>query len=99
MDTDAREHPETEPTSARPLVWTLLALLGLTVISWAISHVHLGSASTLIALAIAAVKASVVAVAFMELPRASAQARIVAAVTVAFIALLCAGTVADVAMR
>jgi cytochrome c oxidase subunit 4 len=99
MDTDAREHPSSSATAGRPLVLTLLALLALTVISWAVSHVHLGRASTLIALAIAAIKASLVAYAFMELPHASAQARIMVAVTVSFIALLCAGAVADVAMR
>jgi cytochrome c oxidase subunit 4 len=98
MDTDAHD-PEAASTSGRPLVWTLLALLVLTVISWAISHVHLGRPSTLIALAIAGVKAALVAIAFMELPRASGQARIVAVVTVAFILLLCAGTVGDVAFR
>jgi hypothetical protein len=35
----------------------------------------------------------------MELRRASTPARVVALVTVAFIALLCAGTVADLALR
>jgi cytochrome c oxidase subunit IV len=92
------EHPEDEP-SGRPFVLALLALVALTAVSWGVAQVALGRASTPVALAIAAVKAAVVATAFMELRRASATARIVALVTVAFIALLCAGTVADVALR
>ncbi|MDX2093331.1 MAG: cytochrome C oxidase subunit IV family protein [Kofleriaceae bacterium] len=77
----------------------LAGLLALTLISWAISHAHLGWASVAIALAIAIVKAGVVAYWFMELPHVATPARVVVIVTLAFIALLCAGTVADVALR
>jgi caa(3)-type oxidase subunit IV len=55
--------------------------------------------ATPIALAIAILKAGVVAWTFMELPRASLPARVVALVTLSFIALLCAGTVTDIAFR
>ena len=96
-------HPlEAEPEAhapVRPLVVTLVALLALTLISWAISHLELGHASTPIALAIAAVKAGFVAYWFMELPLAATPARIVVIVTLAFITLLCAGTVTDIALR
>jgi cytochrome c oxidase subunit 4 len=93
--------PETteHPTTGRPLVVTVLVLIALTVISWAISRAHLGDLGIPIALLIAALKAGMVAWAFMELPRASAPARIMAFVTIAFIALLCGGMVGDLAMR
>lgn len=85
--------------SGRALVFTVVALLLATAISWAFSHVDLGIVSTPIALAIAAVKAGIVAVMFMELMRTSTTAHVVAFVTVLFIALLCGGTVADLALR
>jgi cytochrome c oxidase subunit 4 len=77
----------------------LLALLALTAISFAVSRIDLGLANTPIALAIATLKAAVVAYWFMELPLASRPSRIVALVTIAFIALLCSGTVADIGLR
>jgi cytochrome c oxidase subunit 4 len=80
-------------------VLTLVALLVLTVISWAISNVELGWASTAVALAIAVVKAGLVVYWFMELPLASTPARIVIIVTISFIALLCGGAVADIGLR
>lgn len=85
--------------SGRPLVLVLVGLLGLTLASWALSHVELGAASVAIALAIAALKASLVVYWFMELPHAALPARVVGLVTLAFIALLCGGTLADVAFR
>ena len=94
----AHDHAADHP-SGRPLVLTLAALLVLTAISWVMSHVPLGGASTPIALLIAGIKASIVAVWFMELPRASGPAKITAAVTLSFIVLLCGGIVADVALR
>lgn len=83
----------------RPIVIALLVLVALTAASYGISFVELGAAGAPLAIAIAAVKAGVVAVVFMELMRASPTARIVGIVTIAFIALLCAGTVSDVALR
>jgi caa(3)-type oxidase subunit IV len=83
----------------RTITFALVALLVLTLTSWSLSHLALGAAGPPSALAIAVVKATIVAVAFMELPRASLPARVVALVTLAFIALLCAGTVTDIALR
>lgn len=85
--------------SPRALVLALVALVVLTATSWGFAHLELGAAETPVAIAIAAVKAGVVVVCFMELPRASLAARVVAMVTVVFIALLCAGTVADLGLR
>jgi cytochrome c oxidase subunit 4 len=76
-----------------------IALLVLTVISWGLAHVALGHAAVPVALAIAAVKASVVAIAFMEISHAHVAARIVGIVTLSFIAILCLGLVADVGLR
>jgi caa(3)-type oxidase subunit IV len=100
MTTSTEQMHETEPSpSGRALVITLVALLVLTAISWAIAHLALGAASIPVALAIATVKAGFVVTAFMELRRASTTSRIVALVTVVFIALLSAGTVTDIALR
>lgn len=93
---------ETEPephAPIRPLVVTFVALLVLTAISYGASHLAFGWGSTVIALLIAGVKAGLVLNAFMELPLASTPARIVIAVTLSFIALLCAGVVGDIAVR
>lgn len=84
---------------ARRLLLALLALAVLTTLSFLLSNVELGGANMPIALGIAAIKACVVAAFFMELPHASRPAWILVGVTLGFIALLCAGTVADVAMR
>lgn len=88
-----------QPTTGRGLVLTLVALLVLTAVSWVMSHVPLGPATTWVALLIAAVKAALVAIAFMEIRRASATARIMGFVTIAFILLLAGGIVGDLAFR
>ncbi|MGE0547153.1 MAG: cytochrome C oxidase subunit IV family protein [Kofleriaceae bacterium] len=92
------EHNKVASTG-RTLVGALVLLVVLTVTSWAIQHLDLGDFGTPAALAIAVVKASIVAIAFMEIGGASRPARVMAAITVVFIALLCAGTVADVVLR
>jgi caa(3)-type oxidase subunit IV len=91
--------PPHSSSTARPLVIALITLVVLTAVSWAVAHVELAGFGTAVAIAIAAVKASVVGIAFMELPRASLPARVIAFVTIGFIALLCAGTVTDVVLR
>jgi caa(3)-type oxidase subunit IV len=94
------EEVEPSPTaSGRPIVIALAALITLTLISWIVSLIDLGSAGSPVAIGIACIKAAIVAIAFMEIPRASMIARVVALVTLSFIALLCAGTIGDVAMR
>lgn len=85
--------------SARPIALALAVLLVLTAVSWLFAHVPLGGASTPIALAIAALKAGIVAIAFMELHHASTPARVTVFVTLSFIALLAAGAVTDVLLR
>ncbi len=86
-------------STGRSLVLALAALGVLTALTFFLSRLSLGGAEAPVALVIAAAKAGVVATWFMELPRASKPAWILAGVTIGFIALLCAGTVADVALR
>lgn len=93
------ERHDPGPSQSRPLILAFVGLLILTGVSWAFAHVSLGNASTPIALLIAGVKASIVAIVFMELHRATTPARVTAFVTLSFIALLAAGTVADVSLR
>jgi cytochrome c oxidase subunit IV len=93
---------ESEPqpqASNRPLALTLAALLVLTLVSWAVSNLELGGASIAVALAIATIKAGLVLTFFMELPLAATPSRIIVIVTLSFIALLCAGVVADIGLR
>jgi cytochrome c oxidase subunit IV len=61
----ARDAPHVLPRSV--LLGTAAALLGLTALTVAISRVNLGAASVAVALGIAALKASLVALFFMHL--------------------------------
>jgi cytochrome c oxidase subunit 4 len=73
-----------------------LALVVFTAVSFGIDHLHLGSLSTAIALAVAAIKASVVLVIFMHIGREPFPVRFVALLNFAWILLLCAGIAFDV---
>lgn len=81
------------------LVRALVALVVLTLASWAAAGIDVGPAGVLIALGIAAIKATIVAFAFMEIRDAGTPALVIAGVVVAFVVLLAAGTVADVELR
>jgi len=83
----------------RALWFAFLALLVLTAASWAGAHLPLGRLHGPFALAIAAAKALVVALVFMELKHADFVPRFVAVVTLLFIALMCSGVVADAVWR
>jgi caa(3)-type oxidase subunit IV len=74
------------------LIATLVALVVLAAASWLV-------AEPAVSLAIAAVKAVLIAWVFMELSHAHPVPRLVAVIAIGFIALLCAGTMADVALR
>ena len=84
---------------ARALLLAFLALLVLTSASWVGAHLPLGELHSVFALGIAACKALVVAVVFMELKHADFVPRFVAALTLLFIALMCSGIVADALWR
>ncbi|HEX5657572.1 MAG TPA: cytochrome C oxidase subunit IV family protein [Polyangiales bacterium] len=83
----------------RRLALTLLALLLLAGISWALAHVGLGAWSTPLAFAIAAVKAGAVALIFMRLSSGTTAARFALALAVAFIVLLMIAVVTDIQLR
>lgn len=89
-----------EETSGRRYVLALVALLLLTGLTFGLHFAPLGGVlGVSVALLIAAVKVGIVAAVFMELRDAFAATRLVAAVSVAFVALLCLGIVGDVAFR
>jgi len=91
--------PKTAATGGVHYVVALAVLLALTATSFALSRVAAGGASHWLALAIAAIKVMVVGYVFMHLREATFATRLVALVVLLFIAILCAGVVADVALR
>lgn len=86
-------------TSARTLSWTWLALLVLAGASFALSYAHLGGAGVPVALGIAAVKATLVVLVFMELSSEPFTVRITLVAGVLFVLLLLGFTVGDVLTR
>jgi caa(3)-type oxidase subunit IV len=85
--------------NGRALLWTLLALLFLTGASWWLAHLPLGPFHAIAALGTAFMKASTVGFVFMELSRSGTVPRFIAALTLLFIALLCAGVLGDALLR
>ena len=81
------------------LAVALAALVALTVTSFVIAQAPTGAVGAPIAYAIAATKAAIVLVVFMEIGGVGAIGWTSAAIALGFIALLCAGAVADVALR
>lgn len=97
---DALSHQVAESRAeGRKLLITGLLLVLLAGLSWGLAHVALAGAEAPVALGIAAVKACIVALMFMELTRANIIFRFIALLTVGFIVLLCAGVLSDVALR
>jgi caa(3)-type oxidase subunit IV len=85
------------PPSGLALIVTFAALVVLAAASWVLSSV--GGTGTLVALAIAAAKAILIALFFMELIAGDPTDRTIAAVAVLFVVLLCVGSLADTAYR
>jgi cytochrome c oxidase subunit 4 len=83
--------------SGRGYVLAWLVLLGLTLISFGAHFLELGAFATAVSLAIAGLKAAVVVLVFMHLRRESVSVRTVAALNVAWVALISAGIALDVA--
>jgi cytochrome c oxidase subunit 4 len=81
------------------LLGALIILVVLTLASWGMAALPLGSAGTVIALGIASLKATIVAIAFMEIRQAGPVGVVIAGVVVSFIVLLALGTIADVRLR
>ena len=85
--------------SAVPYFVVWIALLGFTVLTYVTGSMHLGAWALPVALAIATVKSTLVAVIFMHLNESSGATRAVFATALIFVALLIFFTVADVATR
>ena len=85
--------------AARPLLFTWLALLLLLATTFGVAHLPLGTAAPFASLAIAAVKALLVALFFMELRRAPALVVIFAVVAIVALAILFGLSGTDYATR
>jgi cytochrome c oxidase subunit IV len=79
------------------LVWG--SLLVLTVVTWAVSYVHLGLFNAVVALTIASVKASLVALFFMHLKNEKELVWAFALFPLGFLGLLIIGTLVDSMFR
>ena len=95
--TDLTPEPAQPAESGRAYVLAWLALLGLTLLSFGAHFLELGALATAVSLAIAGLKAALVVLVFMHLRRESVSVRTVAALNVAWVALLSAGIALDVA--
>jgi cytochrome c oxidase subunit IV len=79
------------------LVWG--SLLVLTVVTWAVSYIHLGLFNAVVALTIASVKASLVALFFMHLKNEKELVWAFALFPIGFLGLLIIGTLVDSMFR
>jgi len=96
----AQDPPHAEHAhSPWPYIWVWLALLGFTWLTYWTGTAHLGKWALFIALAIASVKSTLVALIFMHLKESSGATRLVFVTSLIFVALLLFFTVADVATR
>ena len=85
--------------SLKAVLMTGVAVLVLWAVSFAVSYVHLGAASLAIALVIAALKAVLVALFFMELVRETLSVKLTILSAFALVALLIGFMVADISTR
>ncbi|OIP36186.1 MAG: hypothetical protein AUK27_02230 [Deltaproteobacteria bacterium CG2_30_66_27] len=86
-------------TSRRTLLLVFAALLLLTVVTVLVSYVDLGLGNVAVALLIASVKASLVALFFMHLKGESRLVWGFALVPIVFLALILFGTLVDTMLR
>lgn len=90
---------EERPVSQRAFTAVFVALIALAGISWGLSYLRLGAVGAALAIGIAAAKAILVALYFMELSRQRASNRVVILVGLAMALTLVAFTTADVLTR
>jgi len=90
---------QTRETSARGLTLTLLALLVLAGFSLTMRFAHIGAASYFVGLGVAAIKAALVVVFFMEILVEKVTVRLAFAVCLSLFVLLLALVLADVLTR
>lgn len=79
------------------IVWA--ALLVLTALTWAVSYAHLGMLNVTVAMLIASVKASLVALFFMHLRYENRLVWTFALIPIGFLLLIIGGTLVDVLLR
>ena len=99
MATHSHSHAEGHGNAVRTYSVVLTALLVLTVITVAASRVDFGSLNVTIALAIATVKASLVALYFMHLRYDKPMNAIIFVISLFFLGLFLAGCLTDVESR
>jgi len=85
--------------SAKTYVWVFAALIGLTVLTTAVSFVDLGNFSVVAALAIAVAKMLLVALFFMHVRRSTQLTRLVLVGALVWLGILLAMTLTDFATR
>jgi len=95
--TDPIPSPKGPAESGRDYVLAWLGLLVLTLISFGAHYLELGAFATAVSLIIAGVKAGVVGLVFMHLKTESVSVRTVAALNLAWVALISVGIALDVA--
>jgi cytochrome c oxidase subunit IV len=78
---------------------TFAALVALTVLTWQVSTIDLGMANVVVALAIASIKASLVALFFMHLKDEKVVVWAFALFPLFFLSLIIFGTLTDVLFR
>jgi cytochrome c oxidase subunit 4 len=99
VSTRAPSRQATHEDAGRSLLLTLVALLVLAGISFGFRFVNLGGAGYVVALGIAAIKAALVAVFFMELLTEKVTARLAFATCITLFGLLLALVLADIVTR
>jgi cytochrome c oxidase subunit 4 len=97
--TEHRAERRAPRLTGRSVLVSGLALLALWASSWALSYAHLGSWSFAVALTIAAVKAVIVALVFMELIDAPASSNAALVAAAVLIAVLFTLTLLDIHTR
>lgn len=84
---------------AKAYVLVFAALVVLALLTWGLSRIHLGEWNLIVALGIAATKASLVVLFFMHLWSHKGGSRLAVAVSLTFVALLISLTLADLRLR
>lgn len=94
------ELARTHASSGGKYVVALVGLLVFTALSFGLHYAPLGgTGGAIVALAIAGIKVAIVGLVFMELRESLPATRMIALVSLGFVALLCLGIIGDVAFR
>ena|SRR5689334_1704935 len=96
MDNHTHEHPI---DSAKTYIGILVTLLILTVVTTAVAYVDLGAFSTVVALAIACTKMTLVALFFMHVRHSTKLTKLVVVGGLLWLAILLLMTLTDFATR